>query len=48
MGNEQSAMDNALLGPDEKGLVIADCALRISDWGEGSLGSTDLAIGNGK
>jgi hypothetical protein len=48
MGNGQSAMDNISLGPDEKGLVIADCSLRISDWGQGSCGSTNLAIGNGK
>jgi hypothetical protein len=46
IGNEQSAMDNSPRGPDEKGLLIADCALRISDWGEGRSGSTDLAIGN--
>jgi hypothetical protein len=46
MGNEQSAMDNTPRGPDEKGLLTADWSLRISDWGEGSRGSTDLAIGN--
>jgi hypothetical protein len=48
MGNEKSAMDNASVGPGEKGLVIADWALRISDWGGGSFGSTDSAIGHGE
>jgi hypothetical protein len=41
-------MDNASLGRDEEGLVIADCSLRISDWGKGRGGLADLAIGNGK